>query len=118
MFDDAKWSARRRVFAFFAVFLAIPMLLDVFGEADVLSHAVDETGLAAVSIAILIYLALSARRNSTKEIAVQRLVILALVVAAIAFQVYGLFVEFGTEDFGDDIPVLIGLVLMLINGLV
>ena len=48
MFDDAKWSARRRVFAFFAVFLAIAMLLDVFGEADVLSHAVDEAGLAAV----------------------------------------------------------------------
>ena len=118
MVDDVKWFARKRVFIFMAAFLLLAMFLDAFAEGDILSHAVDEIGLVAVSLIMLAFIALTWSRRNAKDFATQRLVLLVLVVIGIAVQVYGLFAEQSTADFGDDIPVLIGLVLMLINGLV
>ena len=118
MAEEVKSLARRRVLVFFAAFLLIAMLFDAFAELGAVSHAVDEIGIAALSAIMLLYIAVSRNKKSTKDFATQRLVLLGFVILMIAVQIYGLFVEAGTNDFGDDIPVLIGLVLMLINLLV
>ncbi|MCL5433562.1 MAG: hypothetical protein M1538_01105 [Candidatus Marsarchaeota archaeon] len=118
MVEDVRSLARRRTLVFFAAFLLIAMLFDTIAELDVVSHAVDEIGLVILSAIMLLYILISRSKKSTKDFATQRLVLLCFIILMIAVQVYGLFVEAGTNDFGDDIPVLIGLVLMLINLLV
>ena len=118
MAEDVRSLARRRVLVFFAAFLFIAMLFDAFAELDVISHAVDDIGLVVLSAIMLLYIAVSRNKKSTEDLATQRLVLLGFVILMIVVQVYGLFVEAGTNDFGDDIPVLIGLVLMAINLLV
>ena len=118
MADGVEAIARRRVIAFFAAFLLIAMLFDLFAELNTFSHAGDEIWLVVLSAIILLYMAVSRNKKSAKDFNTQRLVLIGLVILMIAAQAYGLFVEAGTEDFGDDIPVLIGLVLMLINLLV
>ncbi len=106
---------KRRVFAFLAVFFFIAMLLDAFGELDVASHATDDFGIAAMALIAVVYLAVSWKKVSIKSLLTQNNLVFALFVVALLFQVYGLFVEAGTNDFGDEIPVLIGLVIALAN---
>jgi hypothetical protein len=107
--------AKRRVFAFLAVFFFVAMLLDAFSESDIISHSVDDFGIALIAFIAIVYLAASWKHIGVKELLTQNNIIFVLFVIALLLQVYGLFVEVGTNDFGDEIPVLIGLIIMLAN---
>ncbi len=113
-----KGLVRRRVFIFFALFFFLAMLLDTGGEWNMPTHAVDEVGIAVLSFLILLYIALVRKDISAKALSAQRYVVVVFVLLMIAFQIYGIFAELGTEDFGNEIPVLIGLILMLFNGFI
>ncbi len=115
---DVKGLARRRVFVFIALFLLIAMLLDTGGELNAPTHAIDEIGIAVLSFLMLLYIAIVRKDTSSRSLAAQRIVIVIFILLMIAFQIYGIFAELGTEDFGNEIPVLIGLILMLLNGFV
>ncbi|MCL4373396.1 MAG: hypothetical protein M1360_00430 [Candidatus Marsarchaeota archaeon] len=107
--------AKRRVFVFLAVFFFTAMLLDAFSELDVLSHSVDDFGIALIALIVIVYFAVSWKRTEIKELMTQNNVVFVLFAIALILQVYGLFVEAGTNDFGDDIPVLLGLIITLAN---
>jgi len=107
--------AKRRVFVFIAVFFFVGMLLDVFGELNTISHSVDDFGIALMSLIAIVYLAVSWKHIEINELLTQNNVVFVLFVVALLFQIYGLFVEAGTYDFGDEIPVLLGLVITLAN---
>lgn len=106
---------RRRVFIFLAVFFFVAMLLDAFTELDVATHAVDDFGIAAMSLIAILYVAASWRHIDLKSLVNQNNVVFALFVVALLFQIYGLVVEGGTNDFGDEVPVLIGLIITFVN---
>ncbi len=91
------------------------MLLDAFTELDLPTHAVDEIGIAVLSLIALIYLAVSWRKTGVEAITTQNNVLFAFFVLMLLFQIYGIVVEAGTNDFGNEIPVLIGIVLALVN---
>ena len=106
---------KRRVFVFLAVFFFVAMLLDAFTELDAFSHYIDDFGIALIAIIALVYLAISWKRTGVKELLTQNNVVFVLFVIALIIQIYGLFMEVGTNDFGDDIPVLLGLIITLAN---
>lgn len=106
---------RRRVFIFLAVFFFVAMLLDAFTELDVPAHAVDDFGIAALSLIAILYVAASRKHVDLKALVAQNNIVVALFVIALLFQIYGLVVEGGTNDFGDEIPVLIGLIITIAN---
>ncbi len=107
--------AKRRVFVFLAVFFFVAMLLDALSELNVLSHSVDDFGIALMALIAIVYLAVSWKRTEIKALLAQNNVVFVLFVIALIFQIYGLFVEAGTNDFGDEIPVLLGLIITLAN---
>ncbi len=106
---------KRRVFAFLAVFFFVAMLLDALTELDVLSHSIDDFGIALMALIAIVYLAVSWKHTGIKELLTQNNVLFVLFAIALIFQVYGLFAEAGTNDFGDEIPVLLGLIITLAN---
>jgi hypothetical protein len=111
-----KQISRRRVFLFIFAFLFIGMLLDVMAELDVLAYALDDIAIVSLSAIGILLMAYMRKDTSSKKLELQNNIMLVLVVAMILFQIVGIFVELKSpEDFGDDIPVLIGLVLALVN---
>ncbi len=108
---------RRRVFLYFAVFLFITMLLDGLAELDIPIHAVDDIGIAVLSIIGVIILAILWKKESAASLRTQNNILIGLTAIMIIFQIFGIVVERASPmDFGDDIPVLIGLIIMLLNG--
>ena len=106
---------KRRVFVFLAVFFVVAMLLDAFTELSPASHAIDDLGIAIVALIALIYLAASWKRTSLRELATQNNIVFILFIIALLFQIFGLVIEAGTADFGDEIPVLLGIIITLAN---
>lgn len=114
---QSKLLGRRRVFLYFAVLLFITMLLDGLGELDVSIHAVDDIGIAIVSIIGVIILAAMWKKDSTGSLRMQNNIFIGLTVIMILLQIFGILVEKASPaDFGDDIPILIGLIILLLNG--
>ncbi len=113
----SKLLGRRRVFLYLTVFLFITMLLDGLTELDVPIHAVDDIGIAVLSIIGVIVLALMWKKDSEAGLRTQNNILIGLTAIMIIFQIFGIVVEHASPmDFGDDIPVLIGLIIMLLNG--
>ena len=114
---QTKLLGRRRVFLYLTVFLFIAMLLDGLTEFDIPIHAVDDIGIAILSIIGVIILALMWKRDSAASLRLQNRILVALTAIMIVLQIFGIVVERASPmDFGDEIPVLIGLVIMLLNG--
>ncbi len=112
----AKELGRRRVLLYISVFLFIAMLLDAFVESDIPLHAVDNSGIVVLSLIAIIVIAAKWKQTSFASLRKQNNILLGLVIGMLVFQIFGLIVEANNpSDFGDDIPVLIGLVLMALN---
>ena len=115
---DEIWKERskRRVFIFLSVFFVLSMLVDVFVEADKLKAAADEIAIVILGLVAISLFLVWQNKRSLAELKSQNNIVAMLVVLMIIAKVYGIIVEAGTaDDFGDEIPVLIGLVVMLAN---
>ena len=115
---DVKGLARKCVSVFMTLFLLIVMLLDIGAELNTPAHAIDDIGIAVLSFLMLLYIAIVRKDTSLRSFATQRIAIVIFILLMITFQIYGIFAELGTGDFGDEIPVIIGLILVLLNDFV
>ncbi len=107
---------RRRVYIFFAAFYALALVGLIPEEGDVFTHAVDEIGIVTVSIIVLILIAVWRKKVALPELKKQHNIIAALFVVALVFKLYAFTVEMNDpQDFGDEIPILIGLILTVLN---
>lgn len=114
--ERTKELAKRRVFLFFALFIVIALAGLIPEEADIFSHVVDEYALVGISIIALIYLAVSWKKNTLPELKMQHNILLVLFIMALIIQLYAIPIEISDPmDFGNDIPVLILLILLLAN---
>ena len=107
---------RRRVYIFFAAFFAIALFGLIFEEGDIITHAVDEIGIVTISIIVLILIAVWRKKTTLTELKKQHNIITVLFVVALLFKLYAFTVELtDPQDFGDEIPVLVGIILTLLN---
>jgi hypothetical protein len=107
---------RRRVFFFVSIFLALALGGLIPEEADIFLHALDEYAIVAISILVIILLLAWRNKQSLAELKKQHNIIFALFVVALVFKLYAFTVEASDPmDFGDEIPVAIGLILTLAN---
>lgn len=107
---------RRRVFFFVAAFLALALGGLIPEEADVFLHALDEYAIVALSVIALILLVAWRNKQSLADLKRQNNIILVLFVVALVFKLYAFTVEISDPaDFGDEIPILIGLLLTIAN---
>jgi drug/metabolite transporter (DMT)-like permease len=108
--------SRRRVFVFVAAFLALALFADGLTEADILTHALDDFAIVALSIIVLILIAVWRKKVTLSELKKQHNIITILFVVMLIFKLYAVTVEMNDpQDFGDEIPSLIGIVLTLLN---
>jgi uncharacterized membrane protein len=108
---------KRRVFIFFSIAIAIVFAVDaILVESDNPTFMLDDFGLVGLSILSLAFLAVWRNRRSLKELRSQHNIIAALFVIAVLFKIYGIAVETGhSEDFGNEIPGLIILLIVVLN---
>jgi hypothetical protein len=108
---------RRRVFAFFSVAIALVFAVDaILVESDTFTFALDDFVLVGLSILALVVLVVWRNRRSLSELRSQHNVIAVLFVIALLFKIYGIVVESGhPDDFGDEIPGLLILVITILN---
>jgi fucose permease len=108
--------SKRRVFAFVAIFLAVSLPEVAYLEGDQLLHALDDYGVVAVSILVVIFLAMSWKKQSLTELKKQHNIILILFVIALLFKLFAISQELNDPtDFGDEPPLLILLIITLVN---
>lgn len=112
----AKELSKRRVFIFAALF-AILVLGSLIGEeSDILSHVFDDVAIFWLSVIVLLVIAISRKKVSIKELAMQHNVITVLFVAALLIQIAAIFIEMSDPaDFGNEIPTLILIILAIAN---
>jgi membrane protease YdiL (CAAX protease family) len=108
--------ARRRVFVFASAFFAIALFAVINEEADMFLHALDDYAIVILSLVVLILIAAWRKKVTFSELRKQHNIITALFVIMLLFQLYAIPTEIGDpSDFGNEIPVLVGLVLALLN---
>jgi len=108
---------KRRVFIFFSVAVAIVFAVDaILVESDNLTFMLDDLGLVGISILSLALLGIWWNRRSLKELRSQHNIIAILFVIAVLFKIFGIVVEMDhPDDFGNEIPGLIILLIVIIN---
>ncbi len=108
---------KRRVFIFFSVAIAIVFAVDaILVESDNPTFMIDDLGLVGISILSLALLGIWWNRRSLKELRSQHNIIAILFVIAVLFKIIGIVVEMDhPDDFGNEIPGLIILLIAVIN---
>ena len=108
---------KRRVFIFFSVAVAIVFAVDaILVESDNLTFMLDDLGLVGISILSLALLGIWWNRRSLKELRSQHNIIAILFVIAVLFKIFGIVVEMDhPDDFGNEIPGLIILLIVIFN---
>ncbi len=108
--------ARRRVFVFFAAFYALALAGLIPEEGDIFLHVLDEYAIVSLSVIALILVLVWRSNKDLPKLKLQNNIILVLFVIALAFKLFGIMVEANDPaDFGDEIPITIGLILTLLN---
>ena len=113
----ARELGKRRVFVFFAVAIALAFAVDaIVVESDNFMFALDDYGLVGLSILALVLVGVWRSRRSLSELRSQNNIIVVLFVIALLFKIYGVVVESGhPDDFGDEIPGLLILIVTVLN---
>jgi hypothetical protein len=108
---------KRRVFIFFSVAIAIVFAVDaILVESDNPTFMIDDLGLVGISIFSLALLGIWWNRRSLKGLRSQHNIIAILFVIAVLFKLFGIVVEMDhPDDFGNEIPGLIILLIAVIN---
>lgn len=108
--------SRRRVFIFAAFFVIFVLGSLIAEEGDILSHAFDDAAIFAIGLITLVFLYVSRHRHSLSELTKQHNVVFALFVLALLIQIAAIFMEMNDpQDFGNEIPSLILILLVLAN---
>ncbi len=111
-----KQMARKRVNIFFAIFLLIAMAAAVADEVSTsLLFATDEIMFVVIALMGIIYLVAMSQKKSLKDLRIQNNMLFLLFLIALIIQLVWMPIEFGTSDFGDDVPMLIFFVLAVLN---
>lgn len=112
-----KNHSRRRVYFFVAIWIVIALIGLINEESDKFFNVLDDYGIIGVAIVALIYLWTQRKKTSEKDFKMQRNVLTILFLIALAFQIYAIPTELSdAQDFGNEIPVLIMIILTLLNG--
>jgi hypothetical protein len=108
---------KRRVFVFFAVPIALAFTVDaIFVESDTFAFALDNYVLVGLSILTLVLVAVWRNKRSLGELRSQHNVIVVLFAIALLFKIYGIIIESGhPDDFGNEIPGFLILVVTVLN---
>ena len=111
-----KELARRRVWVFFAILVAAAFSGQLGEESDIFLHALDEYVLVALAVVALVVLAVMWKKQALGELRKQHNILLVLFVIMLVFKLYAVSVEFGDpQDFGNEIPGLIILIIAVAN---
>jgi cytochrome bd-type quinol oxidase subunit 2 len=112
----ARELAKRR--AFIVLFIVLIEIVGAFIglEGDMFAHALDDYALLAISIVALLVIGAMWKKQSLAGLRKQHNILLALLIVALVFQIYGFIAESNDPtDLGNEFPSLTILVLMLIN---
>ncbi len=108
--------ARRRVFVFFSVFTLLALGNTVMEESDMFMHALDDYGTVAIVAITLILLAIWWKKQTLNDLRKQHSIITGLFVMSLLLTFYAFSVEIGDPaDFGNEIPSLILIILIILN---
>ena len=118
--DSGKeWSkllGRRRIFFFVTIWIAIAFVGLMMEENDKFFNALDDYAIWGIGVVSLIYLYSQRKKTSAAELRKQLKVVFVLFLVALAFQLYAIPTEISDAvDFGNEIPVLILILLSLAN---
>ena len=85
-------------------------------EVDMLAHSLDDYAILAISIVGLLVIGAMWKKQSLAGLRKQHNILLALLIVALVFQIYGFVAESNDPtDLGNEFPSVTILVLMLIN---
>lgn len=107
---------RRRVYIFVSAFLLLALGGIINEEADIFLHALDEYVIFALVVIAAILFVIWRKKQSLSELKKQHNIIAVLFVVALLFKIFAIYVEASDpEDFGNEIPIFILLILTLVN---
>ncbi len=111
-----KELGRRRVFAFFWVFVVVAIANTINEENDIFLHVVDDyTDIVLATIAIVV-LVMWWKRSSMKDLRMTNNILTVLAVGLIIATIFAITQEMGDPtDFGNEIPTLFFGIFMLLN---
>ncbi len=85
-------------------------------ESDMFMHALDDYGTVAIAAITLILLAIWWKKQTLNDLRKQHNIITGLFVVALLLTFYAFSVEMGDPaDFGNEIPSLILIILIILN---
>ncbi len=107
---------RRRVFAFFWVFVLVAIANTINEENDIFLHVVDDYADIALAIIAIVVLVIWWKRSSMKNLRMTNNTLTVLAVGLIIATVFAITQEMGDPtDFGNEIPTLFFGIFMLLN---
>jgi dolichyl-phosphate-mannose--protein O-mannosyl transferase len=107
---------RRRVYIFVSAWLLLALGGVINEESYIFLHALDEYVIFAIVIVAVLLFVLWRKKQSLPELKKQHKIIWILFAVALVFKIYAIYVEAGDpEDFGNEIPIFILLILTLVN---
>ncbi len=111
-----KELGRRRVFAFFWVFVLFAIGNVVGEENDIFLHVVDDYADITLAVIAIIVLAVYWKRSSIKDLRMTNNILTVLAVGLILATIFAITQEMGDPtDFGNEIPTLFFGIFMLAN---
>ena len=108
--------AKRR--AFIVLFIVLIEILGAFIgiENDMIAHSIDDYAILALSVIGLLVIAAMWKKQSLASLKKQHNILLALIIVAMAFQIYAFIAESNDPtDLGNEYPSLTILLLMIVN---
>ena len=112
----ARELAKRR--AFIVLFIVLIEILGAFIgiENDMLAHSIDDYAILAISVIGLLVIVAMWKKQSLASLKKQHNILLALLIVAMAFQIYAFIAESNDPtDLGNEYPSLTILLLMIVN---
>ena len=112
----AREVAKRR--AFIVLFIVLIEILGAFigFENDMIAHSIDDYAILAISVVGLLLIVAMWKKQSLASLKKQHNILLALVIVAMAFQIYAFIAESNDPtDLGNEYPSLTILLLMIVN---
>ncbi len=114
--ETVKELGRRRVFAFFWVFVLFAISNVVGEENDIFLHVLDDYVDIALSIVAIVVLVVWWKRSSVKELKMANNIFTVLAVGLVLATLFAITQEMGDPtDFGNEIPTLFFGIFMLAN---
>ena len=112
----ARELAKRR--AFIVLFVVLIEILGAFIgiENDMIAHSIDDYVILAISVVGLLVIVAMWKKQSLASLKKQHNILLALLLVALAFQIYAFIAESNDPtDLGNEYPSLTILLLMIVN---